>query len=231
MKYFKESNAEDGSGVNMRSFGMKEPVNTLTHLITLITAVVGLVFLVVLSMNNISKLVTMTIYGASVILLYLSSTIYHWAKTTPRKTIILRKLDHAAIYLLIAGSYTPVFFYGLKGSLMWVMLAAVWILAATGVLLKISVIEVSRNISTVFYIALGWIALVPFVQLFKNLPAGALYLMAAGGAAYTFGAIIYATRCFNFFPNRFGFHEIFHLFISAGSIIHFIMMVRYIVPL
>ncbi len=111
------------------------------------------------------------------------------------------------------------------------MLSSVWALALTGILMKIWFIEVPRYISTVFYLTLGWIALVPFIHLVVNLPAGAVYLMFIGGVAYSVGAVIYATKCFNLFPNRFGFHEIFHLFVMAGSIIHFIMMVRYFVPL
>ncbi len=212
-------------------YKIKEPGNALTHFVTFIASIVGLVFLVILSKNNVSKLVTMTIYGISVIFLYGASSLYHWIKASPRKVEILRKLDHVAIYLLIAGSYTPVFFYGLNGAWKWAMLAAVWALAIAGVFLKIWFISIPRHVSTAFYVTLGWIALVPFLQLFNNLPAGAVYLMITGGAAYTIGAIIYATKCFNFFPNRFGFHEIFHLFVMAGSIIHFFMMLEYFVPL
>jgi len=211
--------------------GMKEPVNTITHFATLIASIFGLIFLVIKTRNNTPKLITMTVYGISIILLYGASSVYHWVKTTPRKSLILKKLDHIAIYLLIAGSYTPVFFYGLTGTWKWTMLTAVWVLALTGILLKIWFIQVPRYVSTVFYITLGWIALVPFLQLIGNLPVGAVYLMILGGVAYTIGAVIYATRCFNLFPNRFGFHEIFHLFVMTGSIIHFIMMVRYFIPL
>lgn len=216
----------------MKSFlGMKEPVNTLTHFATLLASVGGLIFLVLKTRDNTPKLITMTVYGVSIILLYGASSLYHWVKTTPRKSLILKKLDHIAIYLLISGSYTPVFYYGLTGAWRWAMLIAVWGLALTGILLKIWFIQIPRYVSTVFYITLGWIALVPFLHLFGTLPAGAIYMMFMGGVAYTIGAIIYATKCLNFFPNRFGFHEIFHLFVMAGSIIHFIMMVRYFVPL
>jgi hemolysin III len=210
---------------------IKEPGNALTHFTTFIASIVGLVFLIILSKNNVSKLVTMTIYGVSVIFLYGVSSLYHWVKVAPQKTELIRKLDHIAIYLLIAGSYTPVFYYGLTGAWKWAMLIAVWAVALIGAFLKIWFIRIPRYISTAFYITLGWIALIPFLQLFQNLPAGAVYLMITGGVTYTIGAIIYATRCFNFFPNRFGFHEVFHLFVMAGSIIHFIMILEYFVPL
>ncbi|KGK91117.1 hemolysin III family channel protein [Desulfosporosinus sp. HMP52] len=210
---------------------MKEPVNTWTHFVLFMAAIVGLVFLIILSKNNISKLITMTVYGVSMILLYGASSLYHWVRTTPQKELLLKKVDHIAIYLLIAGSYTPVFYYGLEGAWRWAMLTVVWALAIIGMLLKIWFIHAPRYVSSAFYVSLGWIALVPFLQLVKNLPMGAIILMAVGGVTYTVGAIIYATKIFDFFPKRFGFHEIFHIFIGAGSIVHYIMILIYIMPM
>lgn len=100
-----------------------------------------------------------------------------------------------------------------------------------GILIKLWFIHLPRYVSTAFYVTLGWIALVPFAQMVGNLPVGALAMMVAGGVAYTIGAVIYASRCLNFWPNRFGFHEIFHLFVMAGSITHFVMMMVYIMPM
>jgi len=213
------------------SLKMKEPVNTWTHLITFVAAIVGLVFLIVMSKNNISKLVTMTIYGLSMVLLFGASSLYHWVKTTPQKELLLKKIDHIAIYFLIAGSYTPVFYFGLEGAWRWAMLISVWSLAVLGMALKIWFIHAPRYVSAAFYVSLGWIALVPFLQLIKHLQLGAIILMAVGGVIYTMGAVIYATKIFDFFPKRFGFHEIFHLFIAAGSIVHFIMILIYIIPM
>lgn len=213
------------------SLKMKEPVNTWTHLIPFVAAIVGLVFLIIISRDNISKLVTMTIYGLSVIVLYGASSVYHWVQTTPQRELLLKRVDHIAIYFLIAGSYTPVFYYGLEGVWRWAMLTAVWTLAIVGMALKIWFIHAPRYVSATFYVSLGWIALVPFLQLIKHLPIGAIILMAVGGVVYTMGAVIYATKIFDFFPRRFGFHEIFHLFIAAGSIVHFIMIFIYIVPM
>lgn len=213
------------------SLKMKEPVNTWTHFVLFMAAIVGLVFLIILSRHNLSKLITMTVYGVSMILLYGASSLYHWVRTTPQKELILKRIDHIAIYLLIAGSYTPVFYYGLTGGWRWAMLGVIWSLAFIGMILKIWFIHAPRYVSSAFYVSLGWIALVPFFQLIRNLPMGAIVLMAVGGVAYTLGAIIYATKIFDFFPKRFGFHEIFHLFIGVGSILHFIMMLVYIMPL
>ena len=111
------------------------------------------------------------------------------------------------------------------------MLITVWVLALIGMLLKIWFINVPRYISTAFYLTLGWIAVIPFAKLVGNLPLGAIILMIVAGAFYTTGSIIYATKCFDFFPKRFGFHEIFHLFIVAGTVTHFIMVVVYLMPL
>ncbi|MDA8353989.1 MAG: hemolysin III family protein [Firmicutes bacterium] len=215
----------------MKWLKMKEPVNTWTHFVTFLAAIVGFVFLILLSRENLSTLVTMTIYGVSVILLYGASSLYHWVRTTPKKELVLKKLDHCSIYLLIAGSYTPVFYHGLEGVWKWVMLIAIWVLAVIGIVLKLFFIHAPRYVSTAFYVTLGWIALIPFAQLVHNLPAGALILMVAGGVLYTVGAVIYATRWLDFFPNRFGFHEVFHLFIMAGTGAHFAMMIAYILPM
>lgn len=210
---------------------MKEPVNTWTHFVTFIAAIVGLVFLIKLTLGETGKLVTMTIYGVSLLTLYGASSLYHWVKASPRVELALRKFDHISIYILISGSYTPVFYYGLEGAWKWTMLILVWSLALIGMFLKIWYMHAPRFVSTAFYVTLGWIALVPFVQLIHSLPVQAMILMLAGGVCYTVGAIIYATKCFDFFPNRFGFHEIFHLFVSAGSVVHFIMIANYILPL
>ncbi len=211
-------------------FRMKEPVNTWTHFVTFLAAIMGLVFLILFSKDNVSKLITMTIYGSSLIVLYGASSLYHWVKAAPRVELILKKIDHISIYFLIAGSYTPVFYYGLDGVWKWSMLVSVWTLAVIGMMMKVWWIHLPRYVSTAFYVTLGWIAVVPFVKLAGSLPVGALVLMVAGGVAYTIGAIIYATKRLNFFPNKFGFHEIFHLFVSAGSIVHFVMVAVYILP-
>lgn len=210
---------------------MKEPVNTWTHFVTCIAAVIGLVLLIRLSYESTSTLITMVIYGVSLILLYAASSIYHWVRTTPKKELWLKKLDHCAIYLLIAGSYTPVFYHGLDGVWKWVMLLVIWVMSIIGIVLKLFFIHLPRYLSTAFYVTLGWIAVIPFVKLVDALPLGAIILMIVGGMLYTIGSIIYATKIFDFFPQKFGFHEIFHLFVTAGSVVHFIMMVQYIIPL
>jgi len=210
---------------------IKEPMNTLTHFIPFVAAWFGLVSLIIMSYGNLSKLITMTVYGLSIIALYGASSLYHALRTTPEKELTLRKIDHMMIYVLIGGSYTPVFYYGLEGSWRLIMLIAVWTLAIIGMVLKIWFIDAPRYVSTAFYVTLGWIALVPIVQLVNNLPLGALIMMVAGGAMYTFGAVIYAAKIFRLPRLRLGFHEIFHIFIAAGTLIHFLMILIYFVPM
>ncbi len=210
---------------------IKEPMNTLTHFIPFLAGWVGLVFLILLSRNNLSKLITMSIFGLSVIALYGASSLYHAVRTTPRKELALRKIDHMSIYILIAGSYTPVFYYGLSGGWRWAMLISVWVLAIIGIILKIWFMNAPRYVSTAFYVSLGWIALVPIVQLTHNLPLGALLMMVAGGVMYTLGAVVYAAKIFRIPQIHLGFHEIFHLFVAAGTVIHFLMVLIYIVPI
>lgn len=210
---------------------LREPVNAWTHFLAFWAAMGGLAVLVVLSRHDLAKVVTMTVYGVSLVLLFGASTLYHGLRTTPRGQLVLRRIDHVAIYFLIAGSYTPVFYYGLPDPWRWPMLGSVWGLAVLGMLLKIWLIGAPRYLSAAFYLALGWIALVPSGQLFRFLPSGALVLALIGGAAYTLGAVIYATRGFGLGGRTEGFHEVFHLLVIVGSAVHFAMMIAYIVPL
>lgn len=206
----------------------REPVNTWTHLVTCLAAVVGLVLLIVWSRESAAKVSVMVIYGLSLIVLFMASAVYHAVRSTPAKILALKKFDHMAIYLLIAGTYTPVFAFGLDGAWRITMLAVVWGLALAGMAMKLIFINAPRYFSTLLYVGLGWIAVVPFVKLVETLPTGAIWLMFAGGVAYTVGAVIYATKWFDWIPGKFGFHEIFHLWVSAGATLHFLMVARYI---
>ncbi|HHV83921.1 MAG TPA: hemolysin III family protein [Tepidanaerobacter syntrophicus] len=210
---------------------MREPVNTWTHFITFLAGIAGLVYLIIFSYGDLAKLATMGIYGASVVILYGASTAYHWANTTPEKQLILRKFDHISIFILIAGTYTPVLYYGLEGTWRWAMLAAIWGLSLVGIIIKIFFLGIQRWVSTMFYIILGWMAIVPMSRLIQAYPKEAMLLLFLGGLSYTIGGIIYATKIFNFIPNKFGFHEVFHIFISIGSLLHFVMIAKFILPM
>lgn len=213
----------------MKFLRVKEPVNAWSHLLTCAAAVVGLIYLVVAySEQTAGKLSSLIIYGASMITLFLASGLYHAIRTTPKKELWLRKFDHVSIFLLIAGTYTPVFAYGLHGAWQVTMLSVVWGLAGAGMLLKLFFMGVPRWISTLLYVSLGWIAVVPMFKLVDGLPAGALLFMLLGGVAYTVGAVIYGTKKLDFVPGKFGFHEVWHMFVSAGSALHFVMIAFFV---
>lgn len=214
-----------------KALRMKEPANALTHFVPFVAAIVGLVFVIIKAAGDGAKLVTFTVYASSVILLFGASSLYHWLRVSPRTELLLRKLDHMAIYLLIAGSYTPILYYGLSGAWRVVMLTVIWVLSLSGIVLKIWFVNAPRKLSAALYVILGWMAVIPFFQLIHSLPLAAILLMILGGVSYTVGAVIYGVKWLNFLPGRFGFHEVFHLFVALGSLLHFIMMVAYILPL
>jgi len=209
---------------------MKEPAATWTHFVMFLGGIAGLVLLVLKARQSPSALVTALIFGTSIVTLYGASSIYHWVRSTPRTELTLRKIDHISIYYLIAGTYTPVLYFGLTGAWRWVMLSIVWALAVTGAILKLWFVKAPRVLTTTFYLALGWFALVPFAKLLQSLVTPAVILMIAGGVAYTIGGIIYATKKFDIWPGKFGFHEVFHVFVGLGTVLHFIMIYQFVLP-
>src|SRR5262249_44768463 len=152
-------------------------------------------------------------YGMSLILLYTASTVYHWLPVAPRTEDLLRRLDHVAIYCLIAGSYTPVCLVTLRGGWGWSLFAAAWAAAAVGTTIKFFFGHLPRWWSAALYVSMGWMALVAVVPLVHNVPAGGMPWLFAGGVAYTVGAIIYGLDRPNPHPDVFGSHDIFHLFV------------------
>ncbi len=166
------------------------------------------------------------------ILLFSASAAYHLLRATPGTERLLRRIDHAAIYLLIAGTYTPVCVSVLPGALGVTLLVAVWALAAVGVAAKAFFFDrIPSWVSTVLYVAMGWLAVVAVVPLVKALPAEGIAWLAAGGFLYTLGAVIYAVKRPDPFPGVFGSHEIWHLFVSGGAAAHFLLMLRSVATL
>lgn len=207
-----------------------EPFSCYSHLAGVFLAIAGLVILVVLSEDDPWRIVSFSIYGGSLILLYLASTIYHWLLVPIARRKWLNRVDHVAIFLLIAGTYTPVCLVTLRGGWGWSVFALIWSAAFAGVVIKLSFPTLPRWVSAAIYVAMGWVAVVAVVPLVRAFPLHALAWLLAGGLLYTAGAIVYATRRPNPFPRVFGFHEIFHLFVLGGSAAHFVFMLRYVAP-
>jgi hemolysin III len=209
---------------------LREPVNGLTHFFAAIAAAAGLVALVAIGWNSLVKEVSLGIYGASLVALFAASAAYHLVKAGPRAIEALRKLDHAAIYVLIAGTYTPVCAIMLTGFWKWGLLAIVWSLAAAGIVVKIFIIRAPRWLNAGVYILMGWLCLAAVGEMLRVLPPGALAWLLAGGLAYTLGAVVYITKTLDFFPGKFGFHEVWHILVILAALAHFIAIAGYIAP-
>ena len=206
----------------------KEPFNSYSHMLGVLLSIAALVALVVQSRGHVARVVGFSIYGASLILLYSASTIYHWLHVSPRGNDFLRRLDHVAIFVLIAGSYTPVCLVTLRGGWGWSLFSIVWSMALAGAVLKLFFRHLPAWATAVVYVSMGWVAVVAIGPLVHSFPVTGLLWLLAGGLAYTLGAVIYAVERPDPFPQVFGHHEIFHIFVLAGSALHFVFMARYV---
>ncbi|MGH7497467.1 MAG: PAQR family membrane homeostasis protein TrhA [Gemmatimonadales bacterium] len=206
---------------------IREPVNAWSHLAGFVLAAIGTVALLRMARGT-WETVAFAVYGGSLILLYGASTIYHALSLPAERLRPLRTFDHIAIYFLIAGTYTPVALVTLHGPWGWTLLVVAWAVAAAGVPFKIWFLDAPTWISTGIYLGMGYMALAAAAPLAARISAGGLAWLAAGGIAYTVGAIIFARERPNPFPGVFGHHEIWHLLVLVGSGCHFGFMVRYV---
>jgi hemolysin III len=208
---------------------LREPVSGLTHLAAAVLAVVGLVLLLRagLARGRPHYPLSLGVFGASLVLLYTASSLYHLLRLSPRGTRILRRLDHTMIFVLIAGTYTPVCVLALPGAWGWGLLAGVWTLALAGMVMKLVWLHAPRWLSVAVYLLMGWLVVIAAWPLVESIPPGGLAYLAAGGLLYTAGAAVYALKRPNLLPG-FGFHELFHLFVIGGSLSHFWMIYRYV---
>jgi len=202
-----------------------EIANSLTHGAGLVLSLVGLgVLAVQTSMwGDFWQVVGCSVFGIALVTLYAASTLYHVVQN-PRMKRILRLIDHMSIYLLIAGTYTPFTLVSLKGTSGWMLFALVWSLAAAGMIFKLVFGDRRPMVSLGFYIALGWIAVLFGRQVLTTLPTPAILLLLVGGFAYTAGTVFYAL------DHRRFFHAIWHLFVLAGSGLHFCAVALYVAP-
>ncbi len=210
---------------------IREPGSAITHFIAWLLAVGAASPLIVKAADS-SALAAgaMVIFMVSMILLYGASTAYHCASVSDKVLKIFRKIDHMMIFVLIAGSYTPVCLIVLGGKIGYTLLALVWGVAILGMTVKAVWITCPKWFSSGIYIAMGWLCLLVFGTLWNTLPHAAFGWLLAGGILYTIGGIIYALKLpiFNSLHKNFGSHEIFHLFVMGGSICHFIFMYFYV---
>lgn len=208
-----------------------DPISCKTHFIGALLSALMLVLMMVIAIIERSDKLTIigiTVFSLSSIALYSASSIYHYynAAINNKVKLFLRKLDHSMIYILIAGTYTPICLTYLDYPHNFCFLAVIWSIALLGIMIKLFWMKAPRFISTVFYLLMGW-ALVFDFPAFKNVPGGCFVLIALGGISYTLGAIIYIVKKPNWFK-QFGFHELFHIFVMVGSAFHFLAVIIYI---
>ena len=204
------------------------PWSAITHGAGAVLAVIGTALLLVRSAALGKPLLfgLFAVYGLSMICLYTASTLYHCLNVSAAGRLALRKYDHCSIYLLIAGSYTPLCLTALRSTGGIPLLIAVWTLALAGLVLTLVKLSIPRWLTSAIYIAMGWLALFAIVPIYHALPAAGFFWLLAGGVLYTVGGVLYAVKWPGRDNPRFGCHEIFHVFILLGSIAHFIMMDR-----
>jgi len=212
---------------------LRDPFSGLSHLAGALLSVGALVLLIyyaVVYQGKFTYVFSFAVFGASMLLLYTSSAVYHLLPLSPKGVGILRRIDHMMIFVLIAGTYTPICLIPLRGAWGYTLLAGEWVLAISGFFLKIFCMQVPRRLSTLIYVLMGWLVAVAFWPLLKTVPVGGVVWLVLGGLFYTAGAVLYAFKWPpNIIPGWLGFHEIFHLLIMAGSTCHFWLMLRYIV--
>jgi hemolysin III len=209
---------------------LRDPVNGLTHLVGGLLASAGLIVLLAkaASTGRVDQLVAFGVFGLSLVALYTASTLYHLLPLSPARVARLRRLDHVAIFVLIAGTYTPFCLLALQGAWRWGLLALVWGLALCGVLLKVLWMDAPRWLSVVLYLGMGWVAVVAAPALLQTVPVGGMAWVLAGGLIYSVGALVYGFKRPNPIPGVFGFHELWHLFVVAGSACHFWAVLRFV---
>src|SRR5215204_538481 len=204
---------------------VEEIANCATHGLGLALSLAGLVTLVLLAWpgGDAWLVVSCGVYGASLVALYLASTLYHAART-PRSKRLLQVLDHCGIYLLIAGTYTPFTLVTLRGPWGWTLFGLVWALALAGILCRVLFGTRYRPLAVASYVMLGWLCVVAVKPILELVPLGALAWIAAGGFAYTAGVFFFAAKRI---PHH---HAIWHLFVLGGSVCHYVAVVLYVLP-
>ncbi|MCW0312167.1 hypothetical protein NB694_001967 [Pantoea ananatis] len=209
----------------MQGYPLAEEVaNSISHGLGCLFGIVGLVLLLdkAAVMNaGLAAIVSSSLYGGSMILLFLASTLYH-AVSHPRAKRVLKKVDHCAIYLLIAGTYTPFLMVGLQSPLAYGLMAVIWGLALLGIIFKLTIAERFKVLSLVTYLCMGWLSLIVVFQLAMKLSAGGIWLLALGGIVYSLGVIFYVARLVPFN------HAIWHAFVLGGCVCHFCAIYFYV---
>lgn len=208
---------------------LREPFSGLSHLFGAVMALAAIPYMLLNlpEVNTGTYIASYLVFGISMFLMFFSSAVYHLMEISEAGIRALKRVDHMAIYVMIAGSYTPYCLIGLEGSQAWLMFSVVWGIAALGILKKIFWLHAPRWFSTLLYLAMGWISLFVYEPLSQSLSEGAINWLLYGGISYSVGAVVYATKWPNISP-KFGFHELWHIFVLAGAACHFVSIGLYL---
>ncbi|MDB5302157.1 MAG: channel protein hemolysin family [Phycisphaerales bacterium] len=207
---------------------IKDPFPGLSHFFGALLAVAGLVVLLVVAAGRPWQIVSFSIYGTTLILLYLASGLAHCVYCSPRVEKWLDRFDYIGIYLLIAGTYTPICLITLRGPWGWTILGVEWGMALIGITIVLTGLDYSKPLRTGIYVAMGWMALIAAIPTLHALPTTALLWLFGGGAAYSIGAIIFVTDRPHLWPGWFNAHDLWHCLVLTGSACHFIVMVFFV---
>ena len=209
---------------------IKDPGSAITHFIAMILAIAAMVPLLLKASQAQGHFLYLLIFILSMIGLYAASTIYHTLDISPKINQMLRKLDHMMIFILIAGTYTPVCMIVLGDRPGWPLLAGVWAIAIVGIVINACWITCPKWFSSLIYIAMGWVCILAITKIIQALPKAGFMWLLAGGVIYTLGGVIYALKLpiFNSKHKNFGSHEIFHLFVMGGSLCHYVVMYAFV---
>ncbi len=210
---------------------VREPANAYTHLAGVLLSILGLVLLLHRSVmyGHPVHVISFTIFGSSMILLYLASTLYHMLPLSDRGIRFMRRIDHIMIYVMIAGTYTPITLIVLEGYLGWALFTIIWAVAVLGILFKLVWFNAPKWISLLIYLSMGWLALAVFPALWDVFSLSAILWIFLGGLAYPIGAVIYGFKWPNPSPVHFNFHAIWHIMVMIGSFCFFWLMYQYVV--
>lgn len=206
---------------------IREPVNALTHAFGALLGVAGLVLLILKGYGNTVQIISFSVYGTGMIMLFTASALYHASRGSEQTLRRLRKFDHVSIYVLIASTYTPVTLVSLQPQFPgwgWSLFGVVWGLALAGIIIKLFWLNAPRWLTAGVYLVIGWLALIGIRPVVQSLSNTGVFWLLSGGVSYSVGAVIYAVKKPDPYPGVFGFHEIWHVFVLLGAASHFFMM-------
>ncbi len=208
----------------------REPVNALSHMAGSLASIAGLTLMVVMAAVKADAwhVVSFAIFGTTLVFMYTASFLYHGLQLSAKTLAIFRRIDHIMIFMVIAGSYTPLCLVPLRGPWGWSLFGIIWGFAAVGIVLKLFWMNLPRWISTLIYLGMGWLCMVAIYPLVQILEPAPLLWLALGGLFYSLGALVYIFKKPDPFPNVFGFHEIWHIFVLLGSACHFWLVFGYL---